>query len=106
MPRLVDADQLPYVKAPIAPILVGDKVVWCNVVYKLHIDNAPTVDAVPIVRCRDCKHKPTVPQGCKSGFDIEFPDNVCPCQCDDKWYSWCPDDNWFCGSGEPKEEKE
>lgn len=54
--RLIDADKLPYIKAPIAPILVGDEVVWCNIVYKLHIDNAPTVDAVPVVRCRECKH--------------------------------------------------
>lgn len=66
-------------------------------------EDMPTVDAVPVVRCRDCKHKPTVPQECKTGFDIEFPDDVCPCQCDDGWYAWCPDDNWFCGSGEPKE---
>lgn len=53
--RLIDADKLPYIKAPIAPILVGDEVVWRNIVYKLHIDNAPTVDAVPVVRCKDCK---------------------------------------------------
>lgn len=56
MSRLIDADKLPYIKAPIAPILVGDEVVWCNIVYKLHIDNAPTVDAVPVVRCKDCRY--------------------------------------------------
>lgn len=54
MARLIDADKLPYIKAPIAPILVGDEVVWRNIVYKLHIDDAPTVDAVEVVRCRDC----------------------------------------------------
>lgn len=26
---------------------------------KSFIDNAPTVDAVPVVRCRDCKHRGT-----------------------------------------------
>ena len=31
----------------------GDK--WCNEVYT--ILNAPTVDAVEVVRCRDCEHK-------------------------------------------------
>ena len=46
--RLIDADKLPYIKAPIAPILVGDEVVWCDIVYKLHIDNAPTVEAEPV----------------------------------------------------------
>ncbi len=66
------------------------------------IEAAPTVDAVPVVRCKDCKHKPVVPQWCENGFDIEFSDDICPCQCDDGWYSWCPDDNWFCPRGNRK----
>lgn len=32
----------------------GDK--WCNEVYT--ILNAPIVDAVEVVRCKDCKHNP------------------------------------------------
>lgn len=36
--RLVDADKLPL------DIMSED------------IDNAPTIDAVPVVRCRECKH--------------------------------------------------
>ena len=27
---------------------------WC--VWMSEIDDAPTVDAVPVVRCKDCKH--------------------------------------------------
>jgi hypothetical protein len=51
-----------------------------------------------IIRCKDCKHKPS---GSGVNHDISFPDEVCPCQCeDDYWYSWMPKDNWFCGSGE------
>lgn len=102
--RLIDADELPYIKAPIAPILVGDKVVWCDVVYKLHIDNAPTVDAVPVVRCKDCKHRPIKPDDYNpitmDGFVLEFPDDECPCQCDDGWYSWYPPDDFFCARGD------
>ena len=53
-----------------------------------------------LVRCKDCKHRPTIPDGARSAFDIQFPDEVCPCSCEDGFYSWCPDDNWFCASGE------
>lgn len=56
-----------------------------------------------IVRCKDCKHRPTDPKGHGYGQDLEFPDDVCPCQVGDNWYSWMPDDNWFCASGERKE---
>ena len=63
--------------------------------------DTPTIDAVPVIRCEDCKHKPS---GTGSNHDLEFPDDVCPCRCEDCWYSWMPDDNWFCGDGERKEE--
>ena len=53
-----------------------------------------------IVRCKDCKHRPTKPDGYENGFDLEFPDGKCPCQCDDGWYSWYPPDDWFCADGE------
>lgn len=49
-----------------------------------------------IIHCKDCIHKP------KRGFDqdIEFPDDKCPCQCEDYWYSWIPDDDWYCANRE------
>ena len=56
-----------------------------------------------IVRCKDCKHRPTMPDDHTDGFDLDFPDGKCPCQCDDGWYSWYPSDNWFCANGERKE---
>lgn len=59
----------------------------------------PTVDAVPVVRCRDCKHRPTG----TNRNDLEFPDDKCPCQCEDYWYSWKPSDDWFCKNGERKD---
>jgi hypothetical protein len=30
------------------------------------IENCPTIDAVPVVRCKDCKHYNTI--GCSKGF--------------------------------------
>ena len=54
-----------------------------------------------IVRCRDCKHKPS---GDGMNHHITFPDGRCPCQCDDYWYSWIPDDDWFCGNAERRED--
>lgn len=71
------------------------------------IENAPTVkDAVKVIRCKDCIHRPTInDKGVTNGFGLQFPDNSkCPCRCDDPYYSWMPNDNWFCGNGE-KEEK-
>ena len=54
------------------------------------IDQAPTIDAVPVVRCKDCKHyeihKPKVLENCeRKGYIIPMK----------------PDD--FCSYGEPKE---
>jgi len=53
-----------------------------------------------IVRCRDCKHRPKE----TNEFDLEFPEgSKCPCQCsDDEYYSWYPEDDWFCADGERK----
>ena len=58
---------------------------------------------IEIVRCKDCKHRPVKPNDYENGFDLEFPDGKCPCQCDDGWYSWYPADNWFCADGERKD---
>lgn len=43
------------------------------------IDNAPTVDAVAVVRCKDCKHYMTI-----------------HCTCD----GCCISDDWYCADGE------
>ena len=61
-----------------------------------------------VVKCKDCKHRPIKPndydqEGSEGGFDLVFPDWRCPCYCEDKYYSWYPGDEWFCGSGERKD---
>lgn len=70
-----------------------------DVVVTVH--EQPTADVVEVVRCKDCKHRPT---GTGANHDLEFPDDECPCQCaGDYWYSWMPSDDWFCPKGERKE---
>lgn len=68
---------------------------------KLQVQNQPTIDAVEVVRCKDCRYKP-VGTGCN--HELEFPVSYkCPCECEDYWYSWMPKDDFFCGNGERKE---
>ena len=75
--RLVDAKQLEkQVKEAfetLNPVLMGQMLRW--------IRKQQTIDAVPVVRCRECKHR--------------FKD------------SWCEyaddDDNFYCARGERKE---
>lgn len=68
------------------------------------ISSLPTIDAVPVVRCKDCKYRPTDTGSHGYGQDLEFAnDYKCPCQCDDCWYSWMPEDDWFCANGERRE---
>ena len=67
-----------------------------------HVKYAPTIDAVPVVRCKDCIHRP-IGDPCK--HNVQPPkenDYRCPCLCEDDWYSWTPTDDWFCGNGETK----
>jgi len=46
--RLIDADKLKFVPALIEPVLVGDEPHWETIILKDRIDNAPTVEAIPI----------------------------------------------------------
>lgn len=75
----------------------------------------------PLVRCRECKHRPvkspdkkgrlwiTAPridnEDCLSAFVPtvgEF-DLTCPYLCDDPYYNRMPDDNYYCSRGERKD---
>lgn len=74
---------------------------------RFKLEKVPVVDVAPVVRCRDCKHRPTDNRGTGedcTNFAIEFPDGLCPCQCEeDGWYNWYPPDDWFCANGEHRE---
>ena len=69
------------------------------------VDDLPAADVVAVVRCRECIHRPKRLEGYEDGdgFGLEFPDERCPCHCEDGWYSWMPPDDWFCANGERKD---
>lgn len=48
--------------------------------------DAPGIDAVPVVRCKDCKHRDPEDKKCDCGHDI-------------RW-QLPRGDNWFCADGE------
>lgn len=61
-----------------------------------------------LVRCKECKHRPIKEDadGEDYGFNLIEPtelDRRCPCLVNDGWYSWMPDDNFYCGYGERRE---
>ena len=66
------------------------------------IEEAPSID---IVRCKECKHRPIKEDagGENYGFNLIEPtegDERCPCLVSDGWYSWMPQDDFYCGFGE------
>lgn len=71
---------------------------------KSFIDDAPTVDAVPVLRCRECKY-----WGDEDG-KLQSSDGVLFARCkvhnyliDGRHTGWCPTENDFCSYGERKE---
>ena len=77
--RLIDADALKeYATGGVTSV---------GLLTLAEIDNAPTIDAVPVVRCKDCKHTDT--DGCK--------DPAIYCKVWDRWEM--PEDG-FCSYGE------
>lgn len=82
----------------------GDFVDACDAICE-----APTIDAVEVVRCKDCKHRPIKGDGniVYAPNDIDgWDDDTCPCLCDDCYYNWMPEDDFFCGKGERREDAE
>lgn len=88
MSRLIDADALRLMKVEECE---GYTIDYYAAGWKACIEwikTQPTVDAVPVVRCKDCKH-----------YKVE--DGQCPADyTGDPYYSWTPDPNWFCADGE------
>ena len=64
---------------------------------KSFIDDAPTIDAVPVVRCRECVHwKPTGSKAGNSFSDMEY---IGGCE----FTKYCRRESDFCSYGERKE---
>ena len=59
-----------------------------------------------IIHCKDCKHRPKATRADEKvfyGFSVKFPDEKCPCYCEDGWYGWYPEDDFYCGNAERRE---
>ena len=81
--RLIDADALEE--------YLNNKIFGAAGKIKAWIDAYPTVDAVPVVRCKDCKWF----------RDSNGIDGFCYC---DRIYRRCGT-HWFCADGERKEDE-
>lgn len=94
--RLIDADAL---KDEVMKIwayiqcVTGDDVMDAVMT---DIKNAPTVDAVQVVRCRDCKHFELAYYKKDGTENFKYKRGVC---CRKKRGMWVPKD-WFCADGE------
>jgi len=60
-------------------------------VIRQNIDDMPTIDAVPVVRCRDCKYGMPDEDACDYKLEIT-------CVRDIVWEAHDPD--WYCPRGE------
>lgn len=90
MPRLIDAEELEL------RFDVSDE----DIIAKEIIRNAPTVDAVPVVRCRDCKN--WEPYGSKAARNIGDPlERYGGCKV---WHGGHLESD-FCSYGEKKEDE-
>lgn len=79
--RLIDADEL--LKRKEDNQMISTHIIW----------NAPTVDAVPVIRCKDCKNWDTEWQN-----DWTKNDHYCP------MIDGIRGGDWFCADAERKEE--
>ena len=62
------------------------------------IKTAPTVDAVPVVRCRECKH--WKPSGSKAGNSFSDMEYIGGCE----FANYCRRESDFCSYGERRED--
>lgn len=93
--RLIDADAIPWFVEGIGDI---------PVVTKEEIDSMPTVDAVPVIRCKDCKY--WLPHT-QFGYDADWGryHNYCERHLpDDDFYAFIKEADDFCSWAKRKEE--
>ena len=96
MSRLIDADAL--MKTVFNDVvLVDGEVKGVGLILAETVDKAPTIDAVPAVRCRDCVHwKPTGSKAGNSFSDMEY---IGGCE----FTNYCRCESDFCSYGKRKE---
>ena len=91
--RLIDADKLLQADENSDKILVlrsGKTLEIAYALIKKKIENAPTVDAVPVVHCKDCKHHEN--------------EEIGMVYCPNQIGGWVKE-NWFCADGERKDDE-
>ena len=81
--RLIDADALK------GHFLNGGEDYYSGYAFHHAIDHIPTVDAVPVVRCRECKYRYV------DGDNVRF--NLCLLN-----HNKVQSDDWYCADGERK----
>ena len=96
--RTIDADAL--MKTVFNDVvLVDGEVKGVGLILAETVDNAPTIDAVPVVRCRECKHRYT--ENCPMHFhDFYWLEGYGEYVDDDTDHT---EDDYFCPKGERKE---
>ena len=96
--RLIDGDLL--MKTVFNDVvLVDGEVKGVGLILAETVDNAPTIDAVPVVRCRECKHRYT--ENCPMYFhDFYWLEGYGEYVDDDTDHT---EDDYFCPKGERKE---
>lgn len=79
MSRLIDADALKTKAIRCETFKLYDSPVFLKAVGTKEIDRAPTIDAVPVVRCKDCAVPHNKYIGCpKLNGLVTPPDFYCP----------------------------
>ena len=99
--RLIDANALPMYKVK---IVHSFGIVEGSVVFPGDIAKAPTIDAVPVVRCRECKNGAPLPEEARD----EFSPGVMRClagrgDCDKYCTTW---EDGFCDEGAKMDAKD
>ena len=101
--RTIDADAL--MKTVFNDVvLVDGEVKGVGLILAETVDNAPTIDAVPVVRCRECKHHRDKNEQEQQYLVEDILICTSPDATDDCWNAVWPDH--FCSYGERKGNEE
>lgn len=105
MGRLIDADALTIsvLKKAIDDAFLNGNTDMHRLLIQV-IAHQPTIDAVPVIRCKDCKYYEVAELN-----NDGTPDKRCkPSICANGWYEYAVerDPNWFCADAERKEDSD
>ena len=101
--RLIDADAL---KDDIlkSAVMIDDRGIQTG--YEIAIElikRQPTIDAVPVIRCKDCRYYEVYERKYDGSADKRFKPSICTRAYE---YAVAKAPNWFCADAEPKDTEE